>query len=228
MVERKGKNFMCSIPYFLVPMLLFVFATVGCKVSEKSAEVVPSSSTTTEDEASTTAAKQLSVLMIIAPEGFRDEEYKVPKEVFESAGVKVVTASTKVGECSGMFGSKANADILLSLVSVKDYDGIIFVGGVGAKVYFESSVAQNIAKEAIKENKILAAICIAPVILANAGVLRDKNATVFPSEKEVLINAGAHYTGKDVEVDGNIITASGPQAAEKFANAIKSSLLSKK
>jgi protease I len=95
-------------------------------------------------------------------------------------------------------------------------------------VYFDDPVAQNIAKEAVRENKILAAICIAPVILANAGVLRNKKATVFPSEKETLINAGAQYTGKDVEVDGNIITASGPQAAEKFAATIKSSIINKK
>jgi len=228
---------MCNTVTYLILCLVFTFTVFGCKVSEKSLKTetemgvatpsISTSSPTAEGE-SLTPTKQLSVVMIIAPEDFRDEEYKVPKKVFESAGMKVVTASTRVGECSGMLGGKANADVLLSSVAVKDYDGIIFVGGVGAKVYFDDPVAQNIAKEAVRENKILAAICIAPVILANAGVLRNKKATSFPSEKETLMNAGAQYTGKDVEVDGNIITASGPQAAEKFAVAIKSSIINKK
>ena len=68
--------------------------------------------------------------------------------------------------------------------------------------------------------KIIAAICIAPVTLANAGILNGKKATVFPSGKNDLIRNGAKYTGDSVTVDGNIITANGPMAAEAFGKKI--------
>jgi protease I len=63
-------------------------------------------------------------------------------------------------------------------------------------------------------------ICIAPVILANAGLLKDKNATVFPDGIEKLQAGKAIYTGNIVEVDGRLITGCGPEAAEKFGNEL--------
>ncbi|GAJ17159.1 unnamed protein product, partial [marine sediment metagenome] len=71
------------------------------------------------------------------------------------------------------------------------------------------------------------AICIAPVTLANAGILDKKKATVFRSEVKAIKRKGAIYTGKVVEVDGNIITAEGPQAAEEFGKTIINLLLKK-
>ena len=82
----------------------------------------------------------------------------------------------------------------------------------------------KIARDAVVQGKVLAAICIAPSILANAGVLEGVEATSFPSEKGNLIAKGANYTGADLTVDGNTITANGPGAARKFGNAVVDAL----
>lgn len=66
----------------------------------------------------------------------------------------------------------------------------------------------------------MSAICLAPVTLANAGLLEGKRATVYPSAKSFLKWKGATYTGNPVEVDGNIVTANGPEVAEEFAQAV--------
>jgi len=70
----------------------------------------------------------------------------------------------------------------------------------------------------------VAAICISPVTLARAGILKNRRATVFPTEAEELKKEGAIYTGAPVEEDGRIITASGPEAAGEFGERIASVL----
>ena len=59
-----------------------------------------------------------------------------------------------------------------------------------------------------------------PVILAKAGLLKNRKATVFPDGADILIQNGAEYTAKPVEVDGQIVTGNGPQASKDFANEL--------
>ncbi len=159
-------------------------------------------------------------VMIIAFEGFRDEEYDVPKKILEKAGIAVTTASSKVGAARGKLGMSAKVDINLKSVNVPDYDAVIFVGGPGSYDYFDDPIAQGIAKDAVKEQKILAAICSASSILANAGLLKGVKATSFPGEADNLKNKGARYSPSGLEVDGRIITADGPPHAKQFGEAI--------
>jgi len=147
----------------------------------------------------------MDVLMIIAPENFRDEELFETKKVLEENGFSVRIASKTTGEKKGMLGGIANAEISLSDVNVDDYKAIVFVGGVGSSAYFDDKEALDIAKTAYEKNKIVAAISIAPTILANAGVLSGKKATVWDGNGEFskrLEEKGAEYTGNDVERDG--------------------------
>lgn len=160
------------------------------------------------------------ILAIIASKNFRDDELFVPKEIFEKSGYKVVIASSSLKSPRGVLGTAVVPDILLDNVDVNDYDAIIFIGGPGASEYWNNPIAHKIAKDAVKKNKVLAAICIAPVTLANAGVLSKKKATVWFSEANSLIRKGAFYTGSAVEIDGDIITANGPSAVSEFAKAI--------
>jgi protease I len=161
------------------------------------------------------------VLLIIAPQNFRDEELLHTKEELERVGAKTTIASTKTGEVRGMLGARVTPDIKLDQVKVDDYDVVVFVGGSGSAVYFDDKQAISIASEAFSKGKKVCAICIAPVILANAGVLKGKRATAFPDDSVPKIKSkGATYTGKSVEVDGNIITANGPAAAREFGRTI--------
>ncbi|MBN1385253.1 MAG: DJ-1/PfpI family protein [Elusimicrobia bacterium] len=160
------------------------------------------------------------VVMIIAKEKFRDEEYFHPRDVFLKAKIDVVTASSSGGTANGAMGGTANIDITIDDIDIIDYDAVVFIGGKGSAEYFEDKKAHQIAQEAVKHNKILAAICSSSLTLAIAGVLKSKNATVFQGDADEFKKHGVIYTGKDVEVDGKIVTASGPHAAKRFGEKI--------
>jgi protease I len=163
-------------------------------------------------------------VFIIAPVNFRDEELFEPKAILEKAGVSVTIACSIKGTAKGKLGATARPDILLKDVNVADYDAIVFIGGGGAAVYLDDPAAHRIAQEAVKQKKILAAICMSPAILARAGVLKGKKATVFPGDEAELTSHGATYTGKMIEKDGNIITGCGPEAAAQFGQALAKEL----
>ena len=169
-------------------------------------------------------AKGKKIAMIIASKQFRDEEYQKPKALFEKEGAKVVTASSALNEVTGMFGAKAKPTMDFKDIKVEDYDAIVFVGGMGASEYWDNPTAHEIAKTAVEKGKVLSAICIAPVTLANAGVLEGKRGTVWTDQagdiKKKFTSKGVNYTGKAVEVDGKIITGNGPEAAEEFGKAV--------
>jgi len=200
---------------------LLLGSLTGCQKREgREVEVTKSES----ESEGLPEVKGKKVVMIIAARNFRDEELRLPREILEGQGAEVTLASTTLDEAVGMFGAKAKPDILLRDVKVEDYDAIIFVGGSGASRYWNDPTAHEIAREAVEQGKVLGAICIAPVTLANAGVLSGKRATIFGSEAGKLKAKGAEYTGAKVERDGKIITGSGPEAAEEFGRAIVKAL----
>lgn len=159
------------------------------------------------------------ILMVVAPKDFRDEEYFEPKKIFENKGYRVLTATLNHGECYGMLGGKVKAELNLADINIADFSAVVFVGGGGSEIFFQNNHALALAKDAYNQGKIVAAICIAPMILANAGILKGKKATIWSGMKRDL-EKFASYTGKDLETDGKIVTASGPAAATRFAEAI--------
>ncbi len=172
------------------------------------------------------------ILFVIAKTDFRDEEYFIPKSILEKE-FEVKTASNgKAGEIAlGFLGGEANIDLNIKDVNVDDYDAVIFVGGAGALKNLDNEDSYKLIKEVVGKNKLLCAICIAPTILAKAGVLKGKKATVWHSEIDkspikVLEENGAIFVDEDVVEDENLITANGPKAAEKFGNKILEKLKS--
>lgn len=161
-----------------------------------------------------------TIALIIAEQTFRDEEYQIPKDILEKAGFKVLTVSTSLEKAVGKLGMIVKPDILVRDIINRELAALIFIGGGGSSQYFEDSSAHQLARRFYNQGKVVGAICIAPVILANAGILKGKRATVFPDGKTDLEINGAIYTGNSVEVDGNIITGSGPEAAVDFGNQI--------
>ena len=162
--------------------------------------------------------------MIIAQRNFRDEELFYTKEELESSGNSVVIASTKIDTAIGMLGGNVKPNMTMDNVNVDDYDAVVFVGGVGSSIYFNDQRVHEIARTANEKGKLVGAICIAPSTLANAGLLKGKKVTSYPSEERNLRSKGAVYTGNSVEKDGNIITADGPSSARNFGRMIANSL----
>ena len=169
--------------------------------------------------------EEKKVLMVIAFKNFRDVEYFLPKEILERNGVKVTTASNKKGEAQGADGKKTKVDLLISEVNPENFDAVLFVGGPGCLENLDNEDSYRIAQKTVEKGKVLGAICISPVLLAKAGVLKEKKATVWSSPFdrqpiEILKENGAFFQDEKVVVDGKIVTANGPNAAQEFANEI--------
>lgn len=167
-----------------------------------------------------TATASKNVLMVIAPKNFRDEELFKTRKVIEAAGYRVVLASTSTKQSTGMLGGTAKPDITIDGVDASRYDAVVFVGGSGTEMLLENPAALSLARSAYAAGKLVAAICMAPGILANADLLKGKKATSWKGEHDLLKAKGAKVTKNPVEQDGRIITGNGPSAAKAFGEAI--------
>ena len=174
--------------------------------------------------------QEKKVLMVVAFKNFRDIEYFLPKEILERNGVKVTTASNKKGQAQGADGKKTNVDLLISEVNSEDFDAVLFIGGPGCLENLDNEDSYRLAQKTVEKQKILGAICISPVILAKAGVLKGKKATVWSSpfdrqSIEILKENGAFFQDEKVVIDGKIVTANGPNSAQEFGQAILNLLI---
>lgn len=160
------------------------------------------------------------IAMVIAKKDFRDEEYQKPRHILEQKGYQVTVFSSSLNVSKGMFGLTVKPDKLINEIEPKEFDAIVFVGGGGSKEYFNNSVALELAKSFYNANKLVSAICIAPLILGNAGLLKGKKVCCFPSVKGDVSKTGADVQPDGVAIDGNIITGTGPEFAANFGNAL--------
>ena len=180
--------------------------------------------TTQQSEAQTTGTEGLRptlrgkrVLVLLPQHNFRDDEYKRPRALLDTTGARVTVASLSRAPATGMLGGVVHPDLPLADVRAADFDGVLLVGGTGSSIFWHNETAHSLLREIDRSHGTIGAICLAPVTLANAGLLEGKAATAYPSAGEFLAWRGATYTGQSVERAGNIVTASGPEAAEKFA-----------
>jgi protease I len=148
---------------------------------------------------------------------FEDNEYGVTRAILEELGVAATVASLTTDVVEGMAGTEVQPDAVLADVHGADYDAVIFVGGRGYQL--DDPEGQRIAREAVAEGRVVAAICIAPLTLARAGVVEGKRVTTAV-EPDVMEAAGATVTFAGVERDGNIITANSPGGARRFGEMI--------
>lgn len=166
----------------------------------------------------------IKALMIIPKIEFRDEEFMIPKKLLEEKGVKITVACNIVEPVKGMLGTIVKPDILLKDANIKEYNAIIFVGGIGSMEFWSDTTCLRIIKYSFLQKKILAAICLAPGAFAKAGIVNGKKITASSYAKNILKSANAIWQDKLVAVDGNLITGSGPEAAEEFAKSIIAAL----
>ncbi|MBI4691876.1 MAG: DJ-1/PfpI family protein [Candidatus Terrybacteria bacterium] len=165
------------------------------------------------------------VVIIIAFRDFQDKEYFGVKEVLEKADIKIITAGAEKGVAIGVYGGEVDIEMNLKDININDYDAMVFIGGGGALKYLDNELSYKIIQETVKAGKVLAAICIAPVILAKAGALKGKRATVWSSQFDkgpikILQESGAEYVDENAVADGNIVTANGPASANEFGEKI--------
>ena len=162
------------------------------------------------------------VVLVVAHQGYQPLEYSIPKKTLTQAGFTVVTASNKAGTAMAKDGSTTPVDILIDNVNPALYAGIFFVGGPGAMESLDNPISYTLITQTVRLGKPLGAICVAPRILARAGVLTDKNATGWDGDNQlasIFKEYGVNYVAQPVVVDDFIITAQGPAVAQSFADA---------
>ncbi|MBE7086678.1 MAG: DJ-1/PfpI family protein [Clostridiales bacterium] len=156
--------------------------------------------------------------IVLISDGSEEIESVTPIDVLRRAGVTVDVASVTGLNIVGSRGIKIQADKLVCDVDFADYDCVVVPGGMpGARIISENALAVKGIKEALFGGKVVGAICASPaVVLGENNLLGGKSATCFPAPDFIKV-LGDRYTGKDVEVDGNLVTANGPLSAMEFA-----------
>jgi protease I len=163
------------------------------------------------------------ILMVICPEQFRDEELFTPKELFERAGAEVKVASRSLGRAKGMLGGTVTPDLLISDAQADEYDAVVVVGGMGSPEYlWPDERLHHLLRAADAKRKIIGAICLSGAVVARAGLLQGRRATVYKTGDSLkeFEKAGASYSSEDVVIDDRLVTGSGPHVAAEFGQAI--------
>ncbi len=168
------------------------------------------------------AEKQIRILMVVPPVQIEDGEYNASRSLFNEKGALVKVASTTK---KMVFGSSLEfkPDLLISKAKSSDYDAIVLIGGMGIFEHiFGNQDLQKLVKSMHSEGKFVCALCGTPVVLAESGILKDVEATVFKDNDLIkrLQDSGAKYVDNEVVVSGKIVTGNGPGAATAFAKAV--------
>lgn len=157
------------------------------------------------------------ILFVLANKYFQDFEFRIPKDILIAEWYEIFVCAELLGTCTGVFGYQVEATIALADAQWTDYAMIVFIGGGWAlQQYQGNSIYLHLAQQA----KLLWAICIAPSLISDAGVLKGKQCTGRDDEywtwKTYIERNGWIYLDKPVVVDWSVVTANGPQSAEAF------------
>lgn len=156
-----------------------------------------------------------SVLCLLN-DGFEETELVAPVDLLRRAGIKVVIAAMGAKLATGKEGMRVEGDALLADVDVTSFDLLMIPGGPGVEDLLKDGRAATLAKEFAAAGKPVAAICAAPLILDDAGLLAGKRFTCYSSVREMLTEA----LDERVVVDGDLITSCGPGTALDFGFAM--------
>ena len=156
---------------------------------------------------------------IILADGFEELEAVAIIDVLRRAGIDVVSAGLNEGPVSSARKVKVIPDAIIDNLNSDDFDMLVLPGGLpGSDNLNADKRVGDLIRDFNDKGKVTGAICAAPYVLANAGVLEGKHATSYPSFKEKLGNV--KYEEKTVVTDGNVMTSRGPGTAICFGLAI--------
>lgn len=160
--------------------------------------------------------------MVLAPNNFRDLEYLVPKAFIEKKWYRVMTVSTEYIS-TGKFGFEVEHSATLEDFQHIEFDGLLFVGGLGCLELSKSNTLKNITKDYLNNGKLVASICAAPRLLLEWELVSGRKITGNNWDNNfdnLAKSAGAISINEDVVVDRNLVTANGPESVEAFSNAL--------
>ncbi|MFO7719525.1 MAG: type 1 glutamine amidotransferase domain-containing protein [Gillisia sp.] len=160
-------------------------------------------------------------IAILATDGFEEIELTSPKEAMEKEGFQVDIISAKPGKIKAWdnanWSKEYDVNYTLDQVTAGDYNALMLPGGVlNPDKLRRNEKALDFVREFFKQQKPVAAICHAPWILINAGVVKGRKLTSFSSIKIDLENAGANWVDQEVVVDEGFVTSRNPDDLPAF------------
>lgn len=166
-----------------------------------------------------------SKILIMATNGFEQSELEVPLHKLKEAGATVHVATLDGKAIKGWdqkdWGSSVDADLKIADAKPSDYDAIVLPGGqINPDLLRVEKDAISLIKEFAKHGKTIAAICHAPWLLIEAGIINGRDATSYKSIKTDMMNAGANWTDETVVTDQGIITSRNPGDLDAFVSKI--------
>ena len=158
---------------------------------------------------------------IIAADMVEQVELVEPRKALDEAGAETHLISMKPGEIQGFNhfdpADKHKVDKAIEEVDASDYDALMIPGGVGNPDQLRGD--ENIVsfvRDFFKAGKPVAAICHGPWVLVEAGVLRDRKVTSWPTLQTDIRNAGGNWVDKEVVVDHGLVTSRKPDDIPAF------------
>ncbi len=168
-------------------------------------------------------------ILILATDGFEQSELQVPKRKLSEMGATVHVASPKSGSIKGWdkknWGDSVTVDLALSEARSEDYDALVLPGGqMNPDALRMESKAIELIKRFADAGKPVAAVCHAPWLLIDAGLVEGRKLTSWPSVRMDLQNAGGTVVDESVVEDRGVITSRKPEDLDDFVNAIANAL----
>jgi protease I len=169
-------------------------------------------------------------ILIMATDGFEQSELEVPLERLQDAGADIDIASIELGDITGWdeddWGDDIEVDLKISDVDIDDYDALVLPGGqINPDLLRVEKDAVALIRDFAATGKPVAAICHAPWLLIEAGLVKGRRVTSYKSIRTDVANAGADVVDEAVVIDGNIITSRCPDDLEAFCDAIVNMLV---
>ena len=169
-------------------------------------------------------------VMILATNGFEQSELMKPKANLEDAGIETTVVSLESGKIKGWdeddWGESVGVDKTVDEIdNCEGYDALLLPGGqINPDLLRVNERAVAIVKDFNMAGKPIAAICHAPWLLIEAGIIEGKTATCYKSIRTDLKNTGANVVDQEVATDGNIITSRNPDDIPAFSKALISAV----
>lgn len=160
-------------------------------------------------------------IAILTENGFEEIELTSPKKALEAAGAKVDIVSPQKEKVkawdSDHWSIELDVDVDMSAANAENYDALMIPGGVMNPDKMRTNRdCVDFAGDFLRSGKPVAAICHAPQLLIETGMIKGRNLTSYPSLQTDLTNAGAFWYDKEVVTDNGLVTSRSPKDLDAF------------
>ena len=168
-------------------------------------------------------------VLIMSSDGFEQSELMEPLTKLREAGCTVHVATPDGGSIKGWddknWGDSVDGDLTIADAKVDDYHGLVLPGGqINPDVLRVDETAVQLVRDFVAAGKVVAAVCHAPWLLIEAGVVEGREMTSYKSIRTDLKNAGAKVVDQEVAISNGIITSRDPNDLPAFIDKIKEEL----